>query len=102
MGHGKSIKFSKRAIPSPIRKGKGILSKLALGAVGMFNISFMKGANTAQKLGGFERYMQDMTSSKTILNLARVGLASGTSRMQNMGYTHGLSNALSRTRHGGI
>lgn len=73
---------------------------LAAGAVAMLGIGILKGAFNESNEIAYERYMEDMYTTKDILNTSRLGLASGTSRMQNYGSTMGLSNALSRTRHG--
>lgn len=93
MGHGKPVKLAKRSIPSPIRKGGGILGKLSLAAVGIFNISMMKNVN---KMNGFGRYMKNMAASKNVLGPARIG---ATLAGASLG-TAGLSIALSKTRHG--
>lgn len=97
-----SLKGTRRIIkniPSPIRKA-GLAGGLIAGATAMLGLAVMKGAMNQSREIVYERYMQDQAVGKNILNNTRMGLASGTSRMQNMGSTMGLSNALSRTRHG--
>jgi hypothetical protein len=86
-----------RATPRPIKTGGMIV-----GAVAMLGVSMLKGALNQSREIVYERYMQDAAVSKNMLNNTRLGLASGTSRMQNYGSTMGLSNAMSRTRHGGM
>jgi hypothetical protein len=104
---GTLLQTAEKRIPSAIGKGKGLLGKLALGAVGMLNISIMKSLQK-QSIGMFERYMKDGAAGKQILNASRIGLAkAGRSRFTHavlgagigLG-TVGLANALSRTRHG--
>jgi len=90
-----------KLIPQAVSKGKGILNKMSQGAVGMLNLSVLKGANH-KNIGAFERYMQDGAMSKNILNTTRVGksmaIAAG-GIAAGMG-TVGLANALSTNRHG--
>jgi hypothetical protein len=90
-----------RAIPTAIRKG-GIFKAgaIGVGAVAMLGVSILKGAMNQSRDIVYDRYMQDQSMSKNLLNSTRLGLASGTSRMQNYGSTTGLSNALSKSRHG--
>ena len=73
---------------------------LTVGAVGMLSIGIMNGINNGSKDIVLERYLQDQRFSRDILMQSRVGTSMGTSRMNQMGSTVGLSNALSRTRHG--
>lgn len=86
-----------RSTPRPVKVG-GMIA----GAVAMLGVSMLKGALNQSREIVYERYMQDAAVSKNMLNNTRLGLASGTSRMQNYGSTMGLSNAMSRTRHGGM
>lgn len=98
IGRGKSM-IKTKSIPSPIRKG-GLLGSLATGAISMLNISIMKGAMNPSRGIVLGRYMQDLAMSKNLLNSSRLGLSAGTSRSQDLSSTMGLSNALSRSRHG--
>lgn len=75
-------------------------SAIAAGAVGMLSLSIMNGANNAAKDIILERYMADQRFTRDILLQSRVGTAMGTDRMNRYGGTIGLSNSLSRTRHG--
>jgi len=99
LGGVKSTRRTIKSIPSPIKKVGGALGLVA-GATAILGITMMKGAMNQARDIVYERYMQDQAVSKNILNSSRMGLSAGTSRMQNMGATVGLSNALSRTRHG--
>jgi len=94
---GRTIKNAAKRIPGAITKGKGILGKLAMGAVGMLNVAVMKGAN--KTVGTFERYMKDGAMSKNILNTSRIGKSIGITSGIGLS-TVGLSNALSKNRHG--
>ena len=82
-------------MPGPLKVGG-----LAVGAIAMMGIGMMRGAMDQSRNIVHERYLQDMTYSRSMINQSRVGLAHGTSQMLNRGGTQGLSNALSRTRHG--
>jgi len=84
-----------RSTPRPVKFGAA-----AVGAVAMLGVSMLKGGMNESNDIVYERYMQDAAISKNMLNNTRLGLAAGTSRMQNYGSTMGLSNAMSRTRHG--
>lgn len=98
MGIGKGVPKSKY-IPSPVRKG-GVLGRLLTGAISVLGVSIMKGATNPGRFQVYGRVMQDLAVGKNMLNNTRVGLASGTSKINEMGHTMGLSNALSRSRHG--
>jgi len=76
------------------------LSGLALGVAAMVGIGVMKGAMNESRNIVYERYMQDMTYSRSMVGQSRVGLAHGTHNMLNNNGTQGLSNSLSATRHG--
>jgi hypothetical protein len=95
----KATRRGYKGIPAPIRK-LGVAGGLVAGATALLGISIMKGAMNQSREIVYERYMQDQAVGKNMLNNTRMGLASGTSRMQDMGSTLGLSNSLSRTRHG--
>lgn len=95
VGLGKLGVKAYRATPKTFKVGGAIV-----GAAAMLGISMLKGAMDQSQEIVYERYMQDAATSKNMLNNTRLGLASGTSRMQNYGSTMGLTNALSRTRHG--
>ncbi len=95
----KALRRTVKSIPGPVRKA-GLAGGLIAGATAMLGLAVMKGAMNQSREIVYERYMQDQAVGKNILNNTRMGLAAGTSRMQNMGSTIGLSNALSRTRHG--
>jgi len=84
----------------------GAIRKLGLpglilgGAVAMLSVGLMRGAMSQGRDIIYQRYMQDQMRSRGVLNNSRVGRMSGTSQMIDYGSTQGLSNALSRTRHG--
>lgn len=93
--------------PSAFRRGAlsigktlAVPSLITVGAVGMMGLSIMNGANNAAKDIIFERYMADQRFSRDMLLQSRLGTAMGTNRMNKYGSTVGLSNSLSRTRHG--
>jgi hypothetical protein len=91
---------------SVIRKiGRPILSKglgagLVLGAVAMFGVGMMKGAMNASTQIVAQRQMQDQRFARNITMMSRLGYTSGTSSMNKYSHTTGLSQALSRNRHG--
>lgn len=85
---------------TPIAKKAAGMGLLTVGAVGMMGVSIMNGANNAAKDIILERYMADQRFSRDILMQSRLGTSMGTNRMNRNGGTIGLSNALSRTRHG--
>jgi len=97
---------TKKVLPKAKIAGKAFTKKvlptalLGVGAVGMLSIGIMNGINNASKDIVLERYMADQRFSRDILLQSRVGLSMGTNQMNRMGSTIGLSNALSRTRHG--
>lgn len=92
---GRGVYKSISMLPAPVKMGG-----LALGAVAMIGVGIMRGALNESKNIVFERYMQDMTYSRSMASQSRVGLAHTTHNMLNNGGIHGLSNALSTTRHG--
>ena len=73
---------------------------LSVGAIGITLTGIMNGINNASRDYVLERYMADQRFSRDILLQSRVGLSMGTNKMNRMGSTMGLSNALSKTRHG--
>lgn len=101
-------------LPSPVRQyagrvagtigaaSKGVvgLGVLGVGATAMMGLGIMNGMNNAAKDILLERYMQDQRYSRNMLLQSRVGLAMGTNSMNRMSSTMGLTNSLSRTRHG--
>ena len=87
------------AARTPVGKA-GTRGMFAVGALGMLGIHTMKGGMNEAKDIAHERYMQDYTYSKSMLQNSRVGLASGTSRMLNRGGHQGLTTAMHKTRHG--
>ena len=95
----RKLKNLAKALPAPIKKA-GLFGTVLLGATAMFGIGMMKGAMNQSRDIVYERYMQDQAVGKNMLNNTRLGLSAGTSRMQTYGHTTGLSNSLSRTRHG--
>jgi len=78
----------------------GPVGLLSVGATAMMGVGIMNGMNNAAKDYVLERYMADQRFSRDILLQSRVGLSMGTNKMNRMGSTMGLSNALSKTRHG--
>ncbi len=78
----------------------GPVGLLSVGAVAMIGVGIMRGMNNAAKDYVLERYMADQRFARDILLQSRVGVSMGTNKMNRMGSTMGLSNALSRTRHG--
>lgn len=82
-----------------VRKFGGAVG-LAVGALAMLSVGVMRGANNTGKEMVFERYMEDQRYSRSMLMNSRVGLASGTGRMQRYGSTEGLAGALHKNRHG--
>lgn len=90
-----------KKMPGKARGAVG-LAGLAVGAIAMFGAAVMKGGMNQSREIVMDRYMQDQAAGKQMLNQTRVGLSAGTSRMNAMGSTMGLSNSLSRTRHGGM
>jgi hypothetical protein len=98
-GVSKSLVGKSKIIPSPIRKG-GLKGALVTGAVSMLNVAIMKGAMNPGRFEVYGRMMQNLAVGKNMLNNTRLGLASGTSRINDMGHTMGLSLALSKSRHG--
>jgi len=99
---GASIKFGARAINGTrkLAAKTGPIGLLTVGATAMLSVGIMKGMNNAAKDYVLERYMADQRFSRDILLQSRVGLSMGTNKMNRMGSTAGLSNALSKTRHG--
>jgi hypothetical protein len=83
-----------------VGKALAMPSLITVGAVGMLGVSVMNGANNAAKDIIFERYMADQRFARDMLLQSRLGTAIGTARMNKYGSTVGLSNSLSRTRHG--
>ena len=81
-------------------KKVGPMALLGVGAVGMMSVGIMNGINNASKDIVLERYMSDQRFARDILLQSRVGLSMGTNKMNRLGSTTGLSNALSKTRHG--
>ena len=74
------------------------LGALAIGAVAMVGVGMIKGAMGASREMTYDRYMQDNAMNKNVLNSTRV--PTGLSRMDKYNSTMGLTNALSRSRHG--
>lgn len=105
-----AVKNTWNRTPSPVRKLIGGGAKLtgyvagaralSVGAIGMMAVGIMHGMNNAAKDIMLERYMQDQRYSRNILLQSRVGLSMGSNQMNRMGSTMGLSNSLSKTRHG--
>src|SRR5574343_555341 len=87
----------KKMIPAAITKGRGLVGKLALGAVAMTNLAILKGSNK-QNIGMLERFMYDLSSSRNVLNSTRLGMMDKRSKI-NQASTMGLSNALYASRH---
>lgn len=90
----------KASLNTVLGKNKASRYGLALGVVAMAGIGIMKGAMNESRNIVYERYMQDMTYSRSMVGQSRVGLAHGTHNMLNNNGTQGLSNSLSATRHG--
>lgn len=81
--------------------GKAVTRGLFVaGATAMLGLHTMKGGMNQAKDIAHDRYMQDYTYSKGMLQNSRVGLASGTSSMLNKGGHQGLTTAMHKTRHG--
>jgi predicted ribonuclease toxin of YeeF-YezG toxin-antitoxin module len=112
-GIKRQLKFSpeKKAVhrKSPSKLGKkmgsymgaaGLAGVISVGAVGMMSVGIMNGMNNAAKDIVLQRYMTDQRFARDILLQSRVGMSMGSNRMNQSGSTIGLSNALSRTRHG--
>jgi hypothetical protein len=95
----RKLKKLASALPTTIKRA-GLFGTVLLGATAMFGIGMMKGAMNQSRDIVYERYMQDQAIGKNMLNNTRLGVSAGTSRMQTYGHTTGLSNSLSRTRHG--
>lgn len=87
----------KKIIPSAITKGRGLVGRLALGAVAMTNLAILKGSNK-QNINMLERFMYDLSSSRNLLNITRLGMMDKRSKI-NQASTIGLSNALYASRH---
>lgn len=81
-------------------KTAGYGSLLTVGAAGMLTVGVMNGINNASKDIVLERYLADQRFARDMLLQSRVGLSMGTNQMNRFGSTMGLSNSLSRTRHG--
>lgn len=73
--------------------------RLALGTTAMIGVGMMKGMMNQAREYTFDRYTQDFTYSRNMLSNSRLYKTMG-NRMVNYNSTMGLSNALSRTRHG--
>lgn len=99
LGGAKAFRRGIKSIPKPIRKF-GTIGGIALGLTAMLGVSVLKGAMNQGKQIAYDRYMEDAAQSKNVLATTRLGNASGTNRMLGYGGTVGLSNSLSRTRHG--
>lgn len=84
-----------KATPKSVKLGG-----IALGAVAMVGVSMMKGAMNASREIVYDRYMQNAAMNKNVLDSSR--LPRGISRMDKYNSTMGLSNSLSKTRHGRI
>lgn len=78
--------------------GRGMIT---LGATAMLALGVMRGMGNQSRDVIYQRYLQDSRYSRNMLTNSRIGLSSGTNKMMQYGDTRGLSNALSRTRHGG-
>lgn len=72
---------------------------LGVGAVSMLSTSILKGAMDTAKEQKYERYMESQARVKGVLNKSRTpkGMSNNSISRQS---TIGLSNALSKTRHG--
>lgn len=79
---------------------KGLGAGLLIGAVAMVGIGIMKGAMNASTQIVAQRQMQDQRFARNITMMSRLGYTTGTSSMNRYGHTIGLSQALSRNRHG--
>lgn len=95
----KAFRRGIKAIPKPIRR-MGMVGGVALGLTAMLGVSVLKGAMNQGQQTAYDRYMRDQATLQGTLGSTRVGNASGTNRMLGYGGTVGLSNALSKTRHG--
>ena len=95
----KKLRNFTKALPTAIKR-TGLFGTVLLGATAMLGLGMMKGAMNQSRDIVYERYMQDQAVGKNMLNNTRLGVSAGTSRMQSYGHTTGLSNSLSRTRHG--
>lgn len=93
LGVGKPIKMGKSPMLMRMKKG-GLLGSIARGTVSMLNTAILKGALDPMKGLKAERYMLNMGQSKNMLNTTRLGLASGTNKLNNSGSTVGLVNAM--------
>lgn len=82
---------------------KGLLgygAGLAIGSLAMLSVGIMKGAlNTSAEIVA-QRQMQDQRYARNITMMSRLGYTTGTSSMNKYNHTVGLSQALSRNRHG--
>jgi len=98
-GIGRTLSLGSPTIASIARKSTyaGILT---LGSVSMIGVGMMRGATQQSRDIVFQRYLQDTRYSRNMMLNSRVGLASGSNSMLQYGSTTGLSNALSRSRHG--
>jgi hypothetical protein len=101
---GKPIRFNKRVIQSPIRKGVGkfgggVLGKLAMGATAMTSVISMN--MKKMSYGGIiGRFLQDSAVGKNMINNSRLGLSVGTSRLRSNNINGATSLALGKLRHG--
>lgn len=94
----KNNTFVRRVGRTSIRKA--FSAGLVLGTVSLLGVALMKGVlNTASQIVA-QRHIQDQRYARNITMMSRLGFSYGTSSMNRYGHTIGLSQALSRNRHG--
>ena len=76
-----------------------VMGGLAVGTTAMVGIGVMKGMMNQAREYTYDRYTQDYTYSKNMLSNSRLTRTMG-SRMIDHNSTMGLSNSLSKIRHG--
>lgn len=88
-----------KSLPKSTRR-LGLIGGIGLGITAMLGVSVLKGAMNQGRQIAYERYMLDTANTQGVISTTRLNRMSGSNRMINHGGTIGLSNALSRTRHG--
>lgn len=95
---GKALGMSLRGVGAAAKFSFPI--GLAVGALAMVGVGFMKGVNNASREIIAQRQIQDQRYARNITMMSRLGYTVGTSTMNRYNHTIGLSQSLNANRHG--